>query len=309
MSMINYHDPTVIQMNLDDNGKEVSLPMVNEAKQVVDGKIPLEGLPDEQYRIQITGYVEINIKDKIDAPNKFKCDYTHGILYFDQSKNGASINIDKYYSRGQFYISASRVWTKLDNLGNVSETLTDVENSLRTAVDMANDVQGVINTGNQIKVDLNTSISGANAINNALSHTATGTIKKATDINTTLSATVGIANISKTNLDGSISTANTTKNSLDQGIASGGAIFNAIADANTATQNTNTATSNANAKIVDVESRFQTLTTAQQQDAEVIDARQGKESLGENLTAIRSTTIHKGDTPPVDSMLWLDTSI
>lgn len=41
----------------------------------------------------------------------------------------------------------------------------------------------------------------------------------------------------------------------------------------------NKAGNDANAKIADVESRFQTLTTAQQQASEVVDARRGKASL------------------------------
>ncbi len=134
MSIVNYHDPTVINWNLDDDGQQVSLPIQNEIKQVVDGKIPLEGLPDEQYRIQINGYVEINIRDEIDAPDKFKCDYTHGVLYFHQSKNGAEININKYYSRGQFYIPINRVWTKLGSSGEVLETMENWLLTLNSAV-------------------------------------------------------------------------------------------------------------------------------------------------------------------------------
>lgn len=135
MSIINhYNSPTVINWNLDENGKQVSLPIVNETKQVVDGKIPLEGLPDEQFRVQINGYVEIDIREKIDAPNKFKCDYTHGVLYFDQSKSGANINVNKYYSRGQFYVPISRVWTKLGSSGEVLETMESWMSNLNDAV-------------------------------------------------------------------------------------------------------------------------------------------------------------------------------
>ncbi len=48
-----------------------------------------------------------------------------------------------------------------------------------------------------------------------------------------------------------------------------------------------TTIANAENKIVDVENRFQTLTTEQQQDAEVIDARQGKTSLVANIQEIK----------------------
>lgn len=58
--------------------------------------------------------------------------------------------------------------------------------------------------------------------------------------------------------------------------------------ANTATTNANTATTNANSKIIDVETRFQALTTEQQQASEVIDARKGKSSLREKIDEVDS---------------------
>lgn len=129
MSIINYYNnPTIIDWHVDENGQPISLLIQNETKQVVDGKIPLEGIPDEQYRIQITGMVEVNIKDKIDASNKFKCSYTHGLLYVDQSLNGTNITITRYYSRGVIFYPSSRIWHKLSVDGKVSQTLDDAFN-------------------------------------------------------------------------------------------------------------------------------------------------------------------------------------
>jgi len=62
----------------------------------------------------------------------------------------------------------------------------------------------------------------------------------------------------------------------------------AINQINIATVASNTATASANSKIVDVESRFQTLTAQQQLDAEVITARQGSPSLSANLTTVKT---------------------
>lgn len=50
----------------------------------------------------------------------------------------------------------------------------------------------------------------------------------------------------------------------------------------------NAAGANAEAKALDVENRFQQLTASQQQDAEIIDARQGNISLGSNLTKMKN---------------------
>ncbi len=124
MSMIDYfHSPTIINWNLDNQGNPVSVTIENETKQVVNGKIPLDGIPDEQYRVFIDNMFEIDIRDKIDSPEKFKCDYTHGVLYFSQELNGQSININKYYSKGHFFIPASRVWVKLSVDGEVIQTM------------------------------------------------------------------------------------------------------------------------------------------------------------------------------------------
>ena len=50
----------------------------------------------------------------------------------------------------------------------------------------------------------------------------------------------------------------------------------------------NASATNAVDKALDIEARFQILTTEQQQDAEVIDARQGALSLGANITEVKS---------------------
>lgn len=238
LSIINFHDPTVINLNLDDNGKPVSLPMQNESKQVVDGKIPLEGLPDEQYRIQITGYVEIDIRDKIDSPNKFKCDYTHGVLYFDQSKNGMAINIDKYYSRGQFYIPGNRVWLRLNSLGEVTETLddlTDTIGNLEDRIDVGNNLKNQldnkISTGNIVKNELDDSIDVGQELNMTLNQSINTATTKKSDLDASISVSItkksdldnsiNLSNTKKTQLDQSISIATTRKNELDESISIG----------------------------------------------------------------------------------------
>lgn len=71
----------------------------------------------------------------------------------------------------------------------------------------------------------------------------------------------------------------------------------------------NTAGNNANAKIIDVENRFNTLTTAQQQGSEVVDARQGKASLSANITEIKTDlSSHKAksakDSHLVNKLVW-----
>jgi hypothetical protein len=76
-----------------------------------------------------------------------------------------------------------------------------------------------------------------------------------------------------------------------QSTASGG-IADAVNLANQATQS-------AEAKIVDVESRFNTLTSAQQGDSEVVDARKGEVSLRAKIDKIDTAHIaHVADEMP-----------
>lgn len=131
MNISNYHDPTIINWNLDNEGKPISLPVENEIKQILNKKIILEGIPDEQYRINIDNFVEINIRDKIENENEFKCDYTYGVLYFHNNQEGQEININKYYSRGQFYFPASRIYSSIDSYGNITNT---IQNLIDTSV-------------------------------------------------------------------------------------------------------------------------------------------------------------------------------
>jgi hypothetical protein len=69
----------------------------------------LAQIPDEFYRVTISGMTEINIKDDISAATEFKVDYKHGVVYFDQSLEGDPMTISTYYGRGIKLIYAERL--------------------------------------------------------------------------------------------------------------------------------------------------------------------------------------------------------
>lgn len=232
MSIINYYNsPTVINWNLDDDGKKVSIPISNESKQVVDGKIPLEELPDEQYRIKITGYVEINIKDKIDSTDKFKCDYTHGVLYFDQSMEGRAINIDRYYGRGQFLLPASRVWTKLGLAGEVVQTLDTAIESVVEAEEVSIKLQKATNKGDILKRGIDSSISTGRQVSSELTDKVSIAKNQRDDLNSgVLNADSSIGKLdlsirqgdqSKLNLDSTVSEATIIDSKLSDNVLKG----------------------------------------------------------------------------------------
>ena len=175
MSIINaYGDATITNWELDDNGQKISIPMVNERKQVIGNKIVLEGLPDEQYRLFIDGFVEIDIKEKIIESNQFKVAYRNGtgVVFFHESLDGQWITVGKYFSKGQYYLPASRIWTKINDFGEVTSTLDNVvermdevsgtiinlDNAIKNANNTKTNLDNSISTGNTIKSNLDTSI-------------------------------------------------------------------------------------------------------------------------------------------------------
>lgn len=222
MSMINYGDPTITVWEVDNNGDKVSVPILNEKKQVTGNKIVLEGLPDEQYRVFIDGFVEVNIKDKITLPSQFKVDYRkNGIVFVHEGLDGQWLTISKYSSRGMYYLPASRVWTRVDDFGNVIETLAGVVEKIQPAIDLADNIQQTIARGEQVDADLNSSIStagttkteldqsvsNATVINETLSNPMTGTIKQAINKNIELQSAIVVANTTKTDLEQAITNA------------------------------------------------------------------------------------------------------
>ena len=117
MSMINYGNPTITTWEVDSFGNKVSVPRLGEQKQVIGDKFTLEGLPDEQQRVSINGYTEIDINQPITSPTQFKVDYKKtGNVFMHPSKDGQTITVTKYSSRGMIFMPASRIWTKVDLL-------------------------------------------------------------------------------------------------------------------------------------------------------------------------------------------------
>ena len=123
--MINYNDPIVISWNVDENGNKVSVSVANEQLRVINGKAVLNGLPDEQYRVTISGYVEKNIRETLINANEFKVDYLHGFIFFHESVGDITLYAN-YYSRGIWQIPVSKVWVNLDINGNIVQTMDGV---------------------------------------------------------------------------------------------------------------------------------------------------------------------------------------
>lgn len=93
---------------------------------VVNQRIALLEIPDELYRVRISGMFEVNyeyfIKDRL-AVNEFYCDYTNGFVYFHQNKEASTISAI-YKGRGVLLYPSSRI-LHYDGT-NTAETLYEI---------------------------------------------------------------------------------------------------------------------------------------------------------------------------------------
>ena len=196
-----YNNPTVTHWEVNDKGEKISVKVLNETFHVVDGKYSLIGFPDERYRVYIDNMVEIDIDEEIKQENQFKVDYrSTGVVFFHENLEGKKLTINRYHSKGVVYYPASRVWTKVDEWGNVTETLESVAKEVEVIYDVVSRVDDILKEGNKVdkklketivkselsKSALDKSIASADTENKNLQ----GTIKDSVVKNTTLSNTV-----------------------------------------------------------------------------------------------------------------------
>lgn len=314
MSLINaYGDPTITVWEVDDNGEKISIPIQNEKKQVNGNRIILEGLPDEQYRVFIDGFVEVGIRDEITEPNQFKVDYRrNGIVFVHESLNGQWLTVGRYYSRGVYYLPASRIWTKLGDAGEVLETLEDalvvIENIsgdigeiieiIENATNIKNELQQAIDDGNLVSSVLINNISSASDVIDEISdsivdgdnliadiNTAIGNansaktsldtvVANAQSIKTELSSIVGEANLLDTSLSDLITTGTTLNNNLSDNISTGNTL---LGELQTAIINAGTAKSELNTSIGNANTSKTNL------DGSISNANTVKGKLDENI--------------------------
>lgn len=217
MSFNDYKDPIVSQWHM-SGGDKYSKTINNESHNVISSMFALVGLPDISSRVIINGYVEIDINSKITEPNQFKVDYTNGYVFVHPSKEGQSINVNRYASRGVNYYPASRVYTEIDKFGEIKGTVEDISNDIGNLKEVVGEIDGAIldaketdrslkehiTTAESERLSLDDSINEAYAINDTLGNDVNGTIKIATEKDVKLNDTIIIANQTQTDLDESV---------------------------------------------------------------------------------------------------------
>ncbi|MGL5649249.1 MAG: hypothetical protein ACRDDY_15525 [Clostridium sp.] len=123
----------------DPFGNNVCEQIENELKQVVDREIILEQIPHPHLAISvvyperhlITGEItyiklrEVDVKDSLTNTNEMKIDYRTGKITLHHSLEGKYLNAS-YWGVGYNLIHSSRVYTKLDENGDIVQTLEDL---------------------------------------------------------------------------------------------------------------------------------------------------------------------------------------
>lgn len=107
-----------------------------------NGLIQLRNLPSKYTKFVVErkddiNTIEYNKVDTIGNKYDFVVDYINGILLFHDSQVGKEVQISYTNSIGRLSISAERVFTNIDNQGNVVETLsTIIENGRQVLSDL-----------------------------------------------------------------------------------------------------------------------------------------------------------------------------
>lgn len=187
-----------------DENKDPALVDVRYEKHIVNpnGLIQLQNIPSPLHTVfDIRGkdgvtVIKYNKVEVISNKYDFTVDYINGILTFHNSQKGKEVQISYTNSIGRLSISADRIFTGIDNQGNITQTLgTLLEEGRQTLSDLEvlggatkviTEIEGYIESIKQLTGNI---IEGEN-VNTEL--------KKSTDTakstNTTLNSTINNAN-------------------------------------------------------------------------------------------------------------------
>ena len=148
-----YQEFFEVLWHTDEYGNKVSIKRLNEQQKIVNNRIVLKEIPDNFYKIQITGKYEIDISQVISNAIYFKTDYLTGEVYFHPSLEGQTITIAQYFGRGLIKTFAKRVLLadndNLYNSDNVEDFATEITNKVDDfATEITQRVDNIVlNTG------------------------------------------------------------------------------------------------------------------------------------------------------------------
>lgn len=183
--MIVENDNGIISNYYKDLNTGIPIVKIKTEKQTVNSLknvIQLMETPDEQERVTIvdsTNMIEVDNYEDLTEENQYWVDYNNplGNIYFHPNKKAQVYNI-KYGSKGYTLISANKIFTKLDEQGNVVEVLSDIIEQGREIIDellilggavqVFYKLQQAIADGNELHTNLQSDISTGEPLNESL---------------------------------------------------------------------------------------------------------------------------------------------
>ena len=141
-----------IVWHVDESGDKTSLPVTDEPQIVVNSRVVLLEIPDEFRGVTLkradgTLMSEISMRD-VNTPitdDSYKVHYGLGIIFVSENLEGEKLTAS-YNSRGAIYYPASRIFTGVDDLGNVIETFQDIVDNAGEAVNAVGTIDDKITT-------------------------------------------------------------------------------------------------------------------------------------------------------------------
>lgn len=119
-----YRDPLFIDWYITSQGNKISIKRENEQYKVVNNHIVLAEIMDEYYGVNIEGMVQVKWGSKITNVNQFAPNFHLGIIKLHPDKEGSTITINSYYSRGLIMYPGSRIYIGVEN-NNITQTVSD----------------------------------------------------------------------------------------------------------------------------------------------------------------------------------------
>jgi hypothetical protein len=203
-----FNNPLI--MTLRSGSSEDPFININDTRKIINNTIYLNELPDSFNKVSISGYYETT--NSSPSSNEFFVNYTNGIITFNPSESGKTV-MANYKGRGLIQYPSSRIYTQVDNNNNPIETLKDIIEDGRQAIDVYGGIIQVISDAQEENIILSNTISTGDTLHTNL----TNDISTGNTVNANLGSSIDTANTSNSILQTSIQEAETYFPDIDAG--------------------------------------------------------------------------------------------